>query len=95
MLRYFGLLLLSPLFAVGIALRLAFFLPFAVLFLLPMAIMRPRLLLKTPMLFRHLIVGPRGMHRGHWGRGHHRNGWVYAERSSEPAISRSLGREPR
>lgn len=59
MLKLIGFLILSPLFVVGFALRLAFFLPFAILFLLPMVIMRPRLLLRAPRMFRYMLFARR------------------------------------
>ncbi len=71
MFKFFGYLLLSPLFALGVALRLAFFLPFAVLFLLPAVIMRPRLLLQAPRMFRYMLFARRsgwvGCGYGRWG----------------------------
>lgn len=59
MLKMIGFLILSPLFVLGFTLRLAFFLPFALLFLLPMAIMRPRLLLRAPRMFRYMLFSRR------------------------------------
>ncbi len=81
MFRFVGFLILLPLFAVGVALRLAFFLPFAVLFLLPMVLMRPRLLLRAPSMFRYMLMAKRSgwseCGRGRWGGGR-------LERVSEP-----------
>lgn len=59
MLKLIGYLILSPLFLLGIALRLAFFLPFAALFLLPVVLMRPRLLLRAPRMFRYMLFAKR------------------------------------
>ncbi|MDA0232769.1 MAG: hypothetical protein O3C69_04705 [Chloroflexi bacterium] len=52
MFKMIGQVLLAPLFVVAFALRLALFLPFAALFLLPVLIMRPRLILRAPRMFK-------------------------------------------
>ncbi len=83
MLRMISLVLLSPLFVAGMLLRLAFFLPFALMFLLPMVVMRPRMLTRAPMLFRHVLLGK----RGHWhGKGYGR--WHGNWRSHESRLER-------
>ena len=64
MLRTVGLLLLTPLFVVAFALRLAVFMPFAVLFLVPVLIMRPRLVLRAPRMFRYMLMAKRGERAG-------------------------------
>ncbi len=69
MFKLFGLLLLSPLFVVGFAVRLAFFLPFAVLFLLPMVIMRPKMLVHAPRMFKYMLLAKRSGWAGYGHRG--------------------------
>ena len=70
MFRALGIFLLSPLFVAAILLRLAFFLSFALLFLLPMAITRPRLLLRAPRMLQYLLMPKRsgwgGCDYGRW-----------------------------
>ncbi len=72
MFRFIGFLLLSPLFAAALLLRLALFVPFALLFLLPMVIMRPRLILRAPRMFRYMLMAKRsgwaGCGPGRWDR---------------------------
>lgn len=82
MLRTVGLLLLTPLFVVAFALRLAVFMPFAVLFLVPVLIMRPRLVLRAPRMFRYMLMAKRGGWRDR-GPGHR---WQQSdlERAAEP-----------
>ena len=81
MIRFIGLPLLAPLFVVGVLVRLAFFIPFAVLFLLPVVIMRPRLLLRAPRMFRYMLMAKRG---GWAGCGNGRWNGAHLERVSEP-----------
>lgn len=59
MFKMIGLLLLAPLFIVAFVLRLAVFVPLAVLFLFPVILMRPRLILRAPRMFRHLLLAKR------------------------------------
>lgn len=73
MLRLIGFLLFAPILAAFMLLRLALFLPFALLFLLPVLIMRPRLILQAPRMFRYMLMAKRSGWRGcgprgRWGR---------------------------
>lgn len=82
MLKLVGLVLLTPLFLVAFALRLALFIPFAAVFLLPMLIMRPRLILRAPRMFRYMLMARRGAWAGCGPGGKWRDGRL--ERVSEP-----------
>lgn len=72
MLKAIAFLLVAPIFAVLILVRLALFLPFALLFLLPVLIMHPRLILRAPRMFRYMLMAKRSGYgcgpRGRWGR---------------------------
>ncbi|MDA1296864.1 MAG: hypothetical protein O3B04_02535 [Chloroflexi bacterium] len=64
MFKMIGQVLLAPLFVVAFALRLALFLPFAALFLLPVLIMRPRLILRAPRMFKYMLMAKRDVGTG-------------------------------
>jgi hypothetical protein len=82
MIKMIGLLLVTPSLAVAFILRLTVFVPFAMLFLVPVLTMRPRLLLRAPRMLRYMLMAKRGGMSGcgpsrEW---HERN----LERSGEP-----------
>lgn len=60
MFKMISQLLLAPLFIAAAVLRVVVFLPFALLFLVPVLIMRPRFILRAPRMFRYMLLAKRG-----------------------------------